>query len=115
MTPAQLAEHYRRQAEVPIPQPPRPDGWGLACEAVRAEVKAKEQQEREERERDLDLPTLQARWDKRQQGINSGRDSAIRKAKERCRADEQTANDKANRESDELGPRPTLAELEAKL
>lgn len=113
MTPAQLAaREHQRQTQIPKRTAARPDYYSLAAEEIAREDKAKE---REERERDAGLPKMQAKYDARLQEINDARDAAIRDAGERCRADEQAARDKAQHELDQLGERPNLAALEAKI
>jgi hypothetical protein len=110
MTPAQLAaREHQRQTPTPTPPPPRPDFYFLAAEEVEREDR---EAEREQRERDTDLPRRQAEWDARFRAINEARDAAIRKAAERCRADEQAARDRAESEMAELGGRPTLETIE---
>ena len=113
MTPEQRTARYlEQQAHPPAPGLAKPRGYYAALEAVRREDAEREREQLEQRERDLGLPKMQAKWEARQQEIAAARDTAIREAAERCRAEQQAAHDKAERALEQLGPRPTLESLE---
>ena len=113
MSPAQLAAREQRlQSHIPKPGPGLPDGYWLASEELDREAREEKDAERKQLEHDAGLPKRQVAWEARREQIDQARADAIRKAGERCRADEQTARDKAQHELEELGERPTLDALE---
>jgi len=106
MTPAELAEHYRREAELVVPQPPRPDGWGLALEAVRREDEAKEREEREKRERADGTLRRRREWEQAHAAIEQKCAADLQAENERHAAAQRRIREHSEDAQQKLGDRP---------
>jgi hypothetical protein len=122
LSPEERIERRRRlrerQRELPLDAARntfKPDGWALAVEAVEAEEAAERLEERRQRERDAGLPRLQARYDARLREIDEACTAAIAQNHERCHEADRAAVDAKQRQRAELGERPSLESLEAKV
>lgn len=98
---------------VPGNYTPRPVGWYNARAAVQAKWDEEAAERRRKRECKAGMPAKQEAWDKRVQEIKDARDAGMRVAQERCRADEQSARDRAEAQLAELGERPVFVSPEA--
>jgi hypothetical protein len=90
-------------------------GDGIRAEDKRRRRQQREQREREQREHSLGLPKLQARYDARLREIDETCTQTIAENHERCREADQAAVDAKQQQRAELGERPSLESLEAKV
>jgi hypothetical protein len=104
-----LAAHYARQQQARgfTSPPPRPTYYNTAAEEIDREDAIRQREERERRERDLGVPE----WDARRQEIKDTEAVDLQKARERCRQAEGAARERAEQAREQLGERPTLADL----